>query len=51
VHRAVDGKKEIITNTEVTPGQVNEAQRLSFLGIKFLFDYLSKPDFISSYHL
>jgi transposase len=31
VHRAVDGKKEIITATEVTPGQVNEAQRLSSL--------------------
>jgi transposase len=31
VHRAVDGKKEIITTTEVTPGQVNEAQRLSSL--------------------
>jgi transposase len=31
VHRAVDGKNEIITATEVTPGQVNEAQRLSSL--------------------
>jgi len=31
VHRAVDGKEEIITVTEVTPGQVNEAQRLSSL--------------------
>jgi IS5 family transposase len=31
VHRAVDGKKEIITDTEVTPGQVNEAHRLPAL--------------------
>jgi hypothetical protein len=28
---AVDGKKEIITTTEVTPGQINEAQCLSSL--------------------
>ena len=31
VHRAVDGKEEIITATEVTRGQVNEAHRLPAL--------------------
>lgn len=31
VHRAVDGRAEIITATEVTPGQVNEAHRLPTL--------------------
>ena len=31
VHRAVDGKCEIITATEVTPGSVNEAHRLKSL--------------------
>ena len=31
MHRAVDGKSEVITATEVTAGEVNEAQRLSFL--------------------
>lgn len=31
VHRAVDGQEEIITTTEVTRGQVNEAQRLTDL--------------------
>ncbi len=31
VHRAVDGQAEMITATEVTPGQVNEAHRLPTL--------------------
>ena len=31
VHRAVDGQKEVITTTEVTRGQVNEAHRLTGL--------------------
>ncbi len=31
VHRAVDGQAEVVTATEVTPGQVNEAHRLSTL--------------------
>jgi transposase/uncharacterized protein (UPF0179 family) len=31
VHRAVDGKNEITTATEVTPGEVNEAHRLKSL--------------------
>jgi transposase len=31
VHRAVDGQAAVITATEVTPGQVNEAHRLSAL--------------------
>jgi transposase len=31
VHRAVDGQAEVITATEVTPGQVNEAHRLPAL--------------------
>lgn len=31
VHRGVDGKNEIITATEVTPGDVNEAHRLRSL--------------------
>jgi transposase len=31
VHRAVDGQAEVITATEVTPGQVNEAHRLPTL--------------------
>lgn len=31
VHRAVEGKNEIITATEVTSGEVNEAHRLTFL--------------------
>jgi hypothetical protein len=28
VHRVVDGRSEIITATETTPGDVNEAHRL-----------------------
>jgi transposase len=31
IHRGVDGKNEIITVTEVTPGEVNEAHRLTSL--------------------
>jgi transposase len=31
IHRAVDEKAEVITATEVTPGEVNEAHRLSSL--------------------
>ena len=31
IHRAVDGNNEIITATEVTPGEVNEAHRLESL--------------------
>ncbi len=31
VHRAVDGENEIITATEVTPGEVHEAHRLQAL--------------------
>ena len=31
VHRAIDGQEEIITTTEVTTGQVNEAHRLTGL--------------------
>jgi len=31
IHRGVDGKNEIITATEVTPGEVNEAHRLTSL--------------------
>ena len=31
VHRAVDGQEEVITTTEVTTGQVNEAHRLTGL--------------------
>ncbi len=31
IHRGVDGKNEVITATDVTPGSVNEAHRLAFL--------------------
>jgi IS5 family transposase len=31
IHRGVEGKNEIITATEVTPGEVNEAHRLTSL--------------------
>jgi len=31
IHRSVDEKREIITATDVTPGSINEAHRLSYL--------------------
>jgi len=45
-HRAVDGASEIITATEVTPGDVNEAHRLTSLIDNHHGNTGKKPDII-----